>query len=190
MNALVNTVNTIDTTIREALTHPTMDIKTYGMTKAVIETGSDPKEYPAVLTTDNEIQAAIDDNFSICTWHKVRSQNVTAVEDGFGDEDNDKASETSMSLLVWGNLNRLQINETQLANLIHYTIPSVVNVGINGVYSTSVDVTSVNYESKAIFEREFQGVSYNLDIGSTIIQIDYSINMQFNKSCVAQCTTC
>ncbi len=182
MNALVKTVNIIDATIKEALNHPTMDIKAYGMTKAVTETGSDPKEYPAVLTSDNQIQAAIDDNYSICTWHKITSQNVQPLDDGFGDEGTDKVSETSMSMFLWGNLDRLQINESQLANLIHYTIPSVVNVGISGVYATAVDVSNISYESKTIFEKEFRVVDYNLSSGLTIRQIYYSITMQINKS--------
>jgi hypothetical protein len=190
MNAVFKSVSLIDAEILAVFNQPTHVLRQYGIAKNVVETGETPKEYPAILTVDNQIQAAIDDNYTICTWHKINSQRAVAVEDGFGDANSDKEIDTSMSMVIWANLERLGVNESQLGSLFFYSIPNILNVGINGVYFTDVDTSNVDYDSQTIFSREFKGIDYNISIGSTLIQIDYTITMQFSKSCVAQCTTC
>lgn len=158
--------------------------------------------YPLLKEKDNSLPATIDnkgnatyvgidDKYSFMVYHKVMTT-VPKKADAtrqFGDGNKTTQVTNKMSLVVFANREKLKITQEVLANYILASLPTNIDKTIlskERLSECSIDVLEVNFNSSALFKREYLKESV-LKPHQMLFEVSYQIVYSFNSTCINTC---
>lgn len=111
---------------------------------------------PAVINENGDADIiTVDDSYSLQIYHRVSTKNVLQVKSQYGQSDIIQSDTYNMHLILIGNRNKLQTNQFKLEQKLSKSLPSE-----DAITKSSILILNVDFNSKRIFESEFQNVGY------------------------------
>lgn len=146
---------------------------------------------PGIISNDGEIKYVTpDDVNALSIYHRINGKGYSLSKDSVGESDNYLVEKIDMSMFVFGLQNKLELSADQLETLLMAgfidKIPKADWQGLQ-IRKNIITLTSSNFNTKAIFTNEFQGVKYFLKPEHILFEIKYTIENDFNKICFKKC---
>ncbi len=167
--------------------------KLFGLADVIITTVDDKdKKVPAIRNGKEFEQMVYDDSYNLMAYHRARTTHITlntAVK-SYGDSVNDNLIKVSTnSMIVFMNMENVDATQEDLANSILLSFPSFVTKDklINGVESIRFMVAGFDFDSIAIFRREYDGLPYDLNNSVSLVEVKYKIECCLTKGCINTC---
>lgn len=167
------------------------DTKVFGLAQSIVRTAGEGNEtLPGIVGKDGEIEyVGIDDINAVRIYHKVNSvtSSRVATRQGFGDELNDIVNVYLMSMVVWIDHKRTKLHPEDLFLFLQANIPDEIKS--DPYKRILLSVTSVNFNSRAVFAAEYAGIDFKLPENKSLFQLNYNIESTFSKNCFVKCPT-
>lgn len=109
---------------------------------------------------------------------------------GYGDDLYTTVSTTEVQLIVWGVRNKISTTPEQFSMILSDALPDKIaaaelsGLGINNIY---IDSVSINYDQRAVFSQEMQGVKYFIGPELFLFSFRYRIIGSYTKGCLNIC---
>lgn len=132
----------------------------------------------------------INDTYSLTIYHRHLSSTFEQNENRFGDSSKRINENASMTMVVFGNSERLNINAEQLQSLFILAMPTNIKKSLlSGIRIDAMNVTlnTVQNNSLTVFGDEFTGVDYAISPSDILFKIDYQIATQYRRDCFDLC---
>ena len=145
--------------------------------------GESPVTYPAVINDldGDATDISFDDTFPFIIYHRIESINHNKLEPN---GDNNVVQETAnMVAVVYGDRNILLLPQEELISGVQFGFPQGLSAAQKSEWNLiSCDITTgaVELNSKSVFEKEVNGVEYNLKPNSILFSIAYTISTEYN----------
>lgn len=162
-------------------------------TQTAIQRNSGTIIYPNVIHLDGTVQGT---HFNAQTpytvYHRLISTSLTSMNNRQYGQDGNVVlvSNTVVQLVMMGSRGQLNASpETLLFQLLD-SLPANIDVesGFNiGIKSVKTMESSVEYDSYAIFNREFKGVKYFIGPELFMLAARYNISAPYMKGCASLC---
>lgn len=149
--------------------------------------------YPNVINIDGSIQGTFfQHNAPYVLYHRLLNTTFSPVNgQRFGQDAMTLLhSTTSVQLVVMGMRNKINASPESLIMQIVDTLPPAIvgdNLNTLGINSISAKENSIEYDSRAIFNREFQGIKYFIGPESFLVAARYTIEGTYLKGCASNC---
>ena len=179
----------IDEAIKASLTDQRWNIRQFGLGRIMLRNDADNKRYPVITTPHVKEDAIIDDRFTLVTYH-ISNGTQYAEFEGFGNDEEDIERIDTLTMIVYGNINRTRTTQEQMIDIITNLIPSRIELGVDGLYSQIVDLKSVNDNSQALFNSQYSGAENSLTLDSAFFGVQYTITSNYTSTCLDTCSTC
>lgn len=128
-------------------------------------------------------------NVPFVAYHRIGLTSFSIVPGkSYGDgEEVAQRSVTEVQMMVRGNRNLINSNPEQLAMVIADSMPSNFNMQGSVRIEGSVVSVGIQYDSRANFNQEYTGVTYNIGPDGFFISIRYRIEGSYLKGCTNKC---
>lgn len=151
-------------------------------------------ENDTLLLQDSEGNrfAGVDDRYDLVVWHRADNTSFEVQENSFGDNIDDYNAITEITLYCYSN-SLPGVNAQKLAQQLQGAIPSVVNIANQnsmGIGSSTIELSSINYNSVEVFNQVYAGLPYNLRTTDNMVSVIYTVTSEINKSCFDRCFNC
>lgn len=167
------------------------ETKVFGLAQSIVRSAGEGTEtLPGVVAKDGEIEyVGIDDVNAIRIYHKINTLTSSriATKEGYGDELNDVVNLYQMSMIVWIDHKRTKLHPEDLFLFLQANIPDGIKA--SPYKRVLISVTSVNFNSRAVFTAEYAGVDFRLPENKSLFQLNYNIESTFAKNCFVKCPT-
>lgn len=192
-NAIVSSINTV---LENNLKHMAK-VSVKGIAEPIPrDNGKEGIEWiPCVI--DNEGEATyvgLDDVFEIQIYHRCFEEIYINGKAQYGDANLNDKGKANMSLVIIGNREKLRTNANTLNDIIIPLLTSktvkIPNQSGSIIVRASVVHSKTNFKSFEIFSRDFKGVEYFLKPETIFMEMVYTIESEFNRSCFNICNTC
>jgi hypothetical protein len=164
------------------------DTKLYGLAELVVRRrGTEAELWPCVLNNDGEGQyVGIDDIFSVSLYHKLNgvTSQVRSVS-AYGDSTGNIVNTYQMSLVVFLDRKRTDLTAGDVLIYIQANYPN--RIVSESFKNNIIRFTGAVLNSRAVFEREYQGANFLLPPEKSVFEITYSIESIFSKDCFNNC---
>lgn len=150
--------------------------------------------YPSTIELDgraNAVTFTFTAPFTI--YHKLLNSNFTQRAGGkvFGqDAQRSMLSNTAAQIIIIGTRAEINVKPELLAMQIADSLPGVLSapeyttLGIQSVY---VIETGIDYDQRALFNKEFQGIKYFIGPELFMLAVRYTIEGAYLKGCASLC---
>jgi hypothetical protein len=152
------------------------------------------KVQPCIINLDGEgTPVTFDDSYFLTLYHRVFSEAITGQAGrAFGNKAQDfVVSRADCELVVTAQRVKVKMNPRILAGQIFAMFPSnqitITDTSNNKLGVASVLVSSINFDSLAIFGRDYRGAEYYVSESLILIGIRYTIESHFRKECFNNC---
>lgn len=153
-------------------------VKTYGVAKTATV---DDKIMPYV---GDGKYVGIDDTFTSQLYHKYNSvASASVAGTGYGDDDPSIQNTNSMSMFVVFNEEKCGFSADQLYTYIQASITG--DLKSDGLRSARVSVTNAILNDGQVWAQEYGATPFKLKDSQRLIQINYSIVLVFDQSCIS-----
>lgn len=151
-------------------------LKTYGIAKTAIkDTG--------LMPYIDEKYIGVDDTYEAQIYHKQLTINSTTIaRSGYGDSDADLQNTYGMAMFVYFNEKKCGIRADELYTYIQSVITGVLKA--DGYKSIRVNVLNAILNDSQVWSQEYGKTPYRLAGPQRLVQINYTIVMVFEKSCI------
>jgi hypothetical protein len=135
----------------------------------------------------------IDDTFPMCVYHRCLGYSFAPFDQeqktSFGKQVNIK-SVANMLMIVFGNAERLKIDQERLVSNVLASMPSQLNRTFleeyTGLRAVTIVPTSENNDQIAVYKNE-GNPKYYLETNMLLFSVSYQIISEFDKSCYDIC---
>jgi len=150
------------------------------------------KKIPAIRCGKEFEDVVYDDQYNLMAYHRQRTTQITlnAAVKSYGDSVNENLIKTSLnSMIVFMNMENVDATQEALANSILLSFPTFIpKVELDqGLDSVKFMIIGFDFDSIAIFRREYDGLQYDLKNCVSLIEVKYKIECSLNKSCINTC---
>lgn len=150
---------------------------------------------PCIINLDGEATpVAFDDSYNLTLYHRVFNEAIAAQAGSraFGNKAQDfMVSRADCELVVVAQRVKVKMNPRILAGQIFAMMPAtqitITDTSNNKLGVASVLVSSINYDSLAIFGRDYRGAEYFISESLELIGVRYTIESHFRKECFNTC---
>ncbi len=146
---------------------------------------------PTLLDLDGDGKKLIpDDNNSIQIYHKINSTASIPDKVQYGNTNDKIIRTTQMSMIVWAQSNKINMFDNELDQLMLSVFPNkIAKDKLNEMKLTdcTINYNSTDFNSMAIFMREYATKQYYLNPQHLLFEVKYSIECRLNKSCIKTC---
>ena len=155
--------------------------------------GDDSLDFmPGVVNAEGEaLYAGIDDIQSLIIYHKTNSASLAfSPRGGYGDTRQSEDSISCALVAAW-DTRKVKVSHVDMMLLLRSRFPQSI-VDMPGIKSVIVSPVNALLNSKQVFDSEYSiGASnYILPIYINLIQINYSIQIRYDQTCINQCISC
>lgn len=135
---------------------------------------------------------SIDIKAPFYVYHRLGATTFTkVVGNNYGDGDvYEMSSSTEVQMIFWGVRDKINTYPEQFANIISDQLPDFLTapeLSQNGINRINITPISINYDQRAIFQQEYQGVRYFLGPELFLFSIRYRIEGTYTKGCTNKC---
>lgn len=163
-----------------------------GVTRLIV---LDPKKnselVPAVCSPSGECKGITpDDRYPMVMYHRVNDTKVEKAPNQYGDGVKSLKRSFNMGLIVFGQANQLKLDPDQVELLLLSSFPTDAKKQWqtdNKINAFELQITGSNFDSYAIFAREYKGAQYNLKPQHFLFEVKYRIECVFRKDCITTC---
>lgn len=169
----------------------------YGICRLVPRETEKGEQLIAALVDSNgegfPMAGLIDDTFPLCVYHRCLGYSFAPIEqaqkDSFGKQVVVK-SVANMIMIVFGNAEKLKVDQERLAGNVLASIPSQFNKTFlekyTGLKAVTIVPTSENNDQIAVYKNE-GNPKYYLETNMLLFSVNYQIISEFDKSCYDIC---
>lgn len=126
----------------------------------------------------------IDDAYPAWSYHKELSINsTTVIGSGYGDDERSLQNTYQMALIIYFNETTCELTADKLYTFIQSSITGVLKS--KGYKSIRVNVLNAVLNDAQVWRQEYGNSPYKLSGAQRLIQINYSIVIVFDKTCIA-----
>lgn len=166
----------------------------YGIaTPVAVQRNSGMIVYPNVINIDGSVQGTFfQHNAPYISYHRLLSTTFRPnASQRFGqDAMTVLISSTIVQLVVMGMRNKINVSPESLIMQLVDTLPAAIegdNLNALGIQSVGTKENSIEYDSRAIFNREFQGIKYFIGPEAFLVAARYTIEGTYLKGCASNC---
>lgn len=159
----------------------------HGYTQSMIrKKGNEVELLPAVVDKNGEGKyVGPDDTNPVSLYHKLNNLNSTVRNNGVGDSLGDILNTYQNSMVVFLDRKKTNLLPDELLLYIQANFPERLKIA--PYKNITIKFTGVILNSRAVFEREFQGTAFKLPNEKTLFEINYTIESLFSKECFNKC---
>lgn len=151
-------------------------LKSYGVAKSAVK-----GDGIAPYTTEGYV--GVDDTFQAQVYHKYNGVSSTTVPGtGYGDDDPSIQNTNTMSMFVVFNEEKCGFTADELYTYIQASITG--DLKSNGKVSARVSVNNAILNDGQVWAQEYGATPFKLKDSQRLIQINYSIVVVFDQSCI------
>ena len=157
---------------------------------AVIQTGDNKRETIPVIMDDNylPVDISIDDTYPIVVYHRVLTSSYTLLTGAqFGSGNPTVRQLNTVKMVVYGKYGALKLTREALEALIVTNFPDNINPPPFQLSQMLVQFTGSNYNSRQLWNEEYQGVDFRLSAEDIFFSINYTMQSIFKKGCFKIC---
>lgn len=161
--------------------------KLYGYTQLMLKKrGNEYDLLPAEVDKKGEgTYVGPDDTSPISLYHKLNNLNSSVRSNGTGDSLGDQVNLYQNSMVVFVDRTKTGLLPDEL--LLHIQANFPEKLRIQPYKNITIKFTGVLLNSRAVFERDFQGSTFKLPNEKTLFEINYTIESMFDKNCFNNC---
>lgn len=192
MAYLEQIVKVINDAILEEL--PTDNVHSICLAQQMIRIEGDKKTiFPCQVDKDGEgIYIGPDDDHEIILYHRVNNITVgkSSTIKTYGDNKAADVHFANISLVVFGQRDKLKIRNDELALRIHGAMPEAMEKDMTKkmrFFAVNVNVTEIILDDMRVFNEEYTSVGYFLKPEQFLFKINYRIESAFLKKCLKKC---
>lgn len=134
-----------------------------------------------LLPTINEKYVGLDDIHAMSLYHKINSIGITQRAGTYGDDEGFNVNTYQMSMIVFNNQKRTNMNADELALLIQTAFPKRINSEVKNL------MTGVILNSQTVYGQEYKSNTYRLGELQSLFQINYQTEVLFRTDCLDLC---
>lgn len=163
-------------------------------TSVVVQRSTGQVVYPSVIQMNGAVNTM---SFNFTTpfvlYHRLLTSNFSARAGAkvFGqDAQRTMLSTTFAQMVIIGTRAELNVSPELLAMQIADSLPSVISAAEYsslGIQSVNINETGIDYDQRAVFNKEFQGVKYFIGPELFILAVRYTIEGTYLKGCTSLC---
>lgn len=149
---------------------------------------------PCTINLDGEGTPVVyDDSYSLVMYHRIFSEGIAPLANRqFGNKATDWVRTSSdMELVVFAHRTKTKMNPRTLAAQIFYLMPAaqtpIYDTSNNKIATTVVLPININFDSNAIFSRDYRGAEYFISESLMLFSIRYTIESDIRKECFNIC---
>ncbi len=197
MPYLKNIVNFINISLQSTVLKDKrfQNSKVVGITQSIVRKKGDAFEYvPSYIDDKGEIKyIGVDDSFDIMIYHKVNTISVSKanVNKGYGDNTAYDANVARMSMIVFGQRNKLMLSNDDLSIYLQSSMPEAVSKKLLNELqfkAANINISDIVLNDQQVFQEEYQGFPFFLKPEQYLFKINYTIESAFLKKCFNTCT--
>lgn len=166
----------------------------FGISKSLpykLTTGGTYELIPTQLDLLGEAKKLIPDDINpVQIYHKVNSVITVPDKQQYGNT-NDKIIRTAqLSMIVWAQSDKIKLFDFELDELMLSIFPNkIATADLTRLQLTgcTINYNSTDFNSMAIFAREYATKKYYLKPQHLFFEVKYSIECRLNKSCIKTC---
>jgi hypothetical protein len=147
--------------------------------------------YPGIVNTQGEFTTVEpNDKFPIVVYHKVLSSGYGYEKDNSYGNTSLIKSQTEMSMIVWGDSNKLKLSASRLEAVFLTGFPQRLSEQARkdlGLRMCLFTPLSSDMDQLRVFRGEYQNVDYFLKPQHSFFQIRYRVDMSFDQGCLDAC---
>ena len=141
---------------------------------------------PGVVDDKGEIKyVGPDDTRPVISYHRLTGLNST-VAASYGNRLGDVVNTYSITLVVWMDRTKTKMSQDQMLLYIQANTPDFLKATTLSK-KVIVRFTGAILNSQTVFNTEFAGTEFRLPAEKTMFQINYTLQVQFDKSCLKEC---
>lgn len=141
---------------------------------------------PVTFVEGKEYYIGITDKDALRIYHKELSTTTTQdLKSSYGDGTWTEVNTHQMALIIFFDERRLGVDADQLYMLIQRRISGVLK--LTGARLVRVTVNSLNMDDARIYSQEYQSDTFRLTVGQRLIQVNYTLQVSFDKKCIPNC---
>ncbi len=163
----------------------------YGLCEMFAGTDEDGEQYFGITYNGEDVTP--EDTYSVNVYHRCLSVTPFNVQPGqFGNGQSVIGVRFNMRAIVFADTERLAMDGNDLAVLFYAGLPSEVKrseLSIAGLHRVVIGVTSMDTEADKVFQGEFRAPLPGQLVRSVLIAVNYSIEIQADRTCLA-CSDC
>lgn len=159
------------------------------------EDGKTIEWLPCMIDNDGEATyVGIDDNYCLQIYHRCfeESYSKQKISKQYGDSNSNEQSKANLSMVVMASRSRLRKNSFELNDiitpLIHIKPFEIKDSEGKRISNNVISIVKTNYKSLEIFSRDYRNAEYFLKPETIFFEIVYTIESEFNRSCIQKCT--
>lgn len=190
---LTKIVDFVNTVLQDGLkAYPTADYKGIAVS-TVIQRQNSSIVFPSVIDGEGYAKGVyFQSGVPFVLYHRLTATTFSMGQNQrFGDGALRKVdSLTSVQIIVMGTRDRLNISPEQLGMHIADTLPSSVvapELQQLGVASLDIIEAGIDYDQRAVFNKEFQGIKYFIGPELFMLAVRYTIQGTYLKGCTSKC---
>lgn len=136
-----------------------------------------------------------DERFSIIIYHRALTilSAETPNRAGFGDGNTSITDTVRMRCVVYADRNRVKMQNVDLASVINASLRTRISrTNQTGMYGANVENITADLDPLSVFITEYQlpATAYNVPTSGAYFAVNYSLNIDYDTSCITDCTTC
>lgn len=149
---------------------------------------------PSVVDNNGEAtRVNPDDRNVIQVYHKVNSIANFYSKQQFGNENENIVRTAQMSMIVFGQRNKIKLSDHDLDFNILASFPNKLakaQLAELKIQDCVISYGSADFNSLQLYSREYNTKSYYLKPNHLFFEVKYTIECRLNKACINTCTEC
>ena len=134
------------------------------------------------------VDISIDDTYPIVVYHRVLTSSYTLLTGAqFGSGNPTVRQLNTVKMVVYGKYGALKLTREALEALIVTNFPDNINPPPFQLSQMLVQFTGSNYNSRQLWNEEYQGVDFRLSADDIFFSINYTMQSIFKKGCFKIC---
>lgn len=190
---LAEIINALNGNFKSKLSnYPTADY--FGIaTPVAVQRSNSTIVYPSVINIEGSIQGTFFQFQSpFIVYHRLLSTTINNNgSQRFGqDAQSVMVATTTVTLVVMGSREKINNTPENLISRLLDALPGSMDIayGPGGTIKAITKESSVEYDPRAIFSREFQGIKYFIGPEMFLMAARYTIESTYFKGCLSSCT--
>lgn len=173
------TIKEIVTRINGRLTVLVPGTKAYGVAKTALK---DDK----ILPVEGDKYIGLDDTYPMQIYHKeVGLTSGETTGSGYGDNIKNIINSHSMAMIIYYNSAKTRVGTDQLYMLVQKKISGILKSP--GIKYARIIVNSAILEDARVYVQEYGAGKVRLKPSQRLIQVNYTVQIVFDKNCVPAC---
>lgn len=144
-----------------------------------------------IIFNDKELLVELTDKYNVILFHKINRSQIQITKDNYGSENNSLLKSYNVSLIVFFDRKKINLCKEDFELLVSAYLPSnitqqlIKNLNIQNCY---IEPLQTDYNGYALLQREYKTSQFNLKPTHTMFEVQYKIDLKFNKNCLNKCS--